>query len=208
MINGSAYNTITWQTVIIINGTAYNLTSFRNIQLINGTAYNITNWINIQLINGSCYNTSVPAVLIISDEHPTNDSSIPYTIPTLYFTINSTTGLNMNYTVYWGDNLSETITTATSQNNGTYYHPFSNASSNDTTYTWSVNLTDTSGNWLNETYTFTTRNESGFFVNKRYLPIFIIFGIIPFIILFFWKKKKTKKENKYIEKYYWEENEI
>ena len=103
----------------------------------------------------------------------------------------------MNYTIYWGDNLNETLTTANSQNNGTYYHPFNNASDNSTTYYWSVNLTDTNGQWVNETYYFKTRYELGYIQQPTSNSLWIIgiFGIIAFILLFIGIKTHKKKNN-------------
>ena len=151
--------------------------------------------------NFSFSNTTGEAELFITGEHPADTTSIPYIIPTLYFTINSTTGLNMNYTIYWGTDLSlsETLNLSNLNSNGTYYHPFSNASVNGSTYYWSVNLTDTSNNWVNETYSFSTRNETGkMMIGSKLYPVILLFAIVPIVLFFLgYKKRKEKKYRRY-----------
>ena len=127
---------------------------------------------------------------------------IPYVIPTIYFTISSTTGLNMNYTIYWGETLENITSNISSRNtitNNTYYHAFTNASNRPMTYYWSVNLTDTDDNWLNESYSFKTGyplGPGGYIISTNYATI-MLFGIIGFILLFLYiyQKKKKKKDD-------------
>jgi len=146
-----------------------------------------------------CGNVSVTPPLTITNENPTNNSNIPYTHPTIYFTINSLTGLQMNYTISWSTSLNETLATATGQVNGTYYHLFTNASTIGTTYTWCINLTDTDNNWLNHTYSFTTRREMGYLGGSGstqrnslwILGIIGILGLACFFIFFIYKRRKN-----------------
>jgi len=101
----------------------------------------------------------------------------------------------MNYTIYWDYNLSleENLSSANSITNGTIYQLFINASTNGTTYYWSVNLTDTDDNWINKTYHFTTRNETGnIMLGSKLFPAVLLFALIPFVLFFIMYKRKKK----------------
>uniref|UniRef100_A0A6M3M1X6 Uncharacterized protein n=1 Tax=viral metagenome TaxID=1070528 RepID=A0A6M3M1X6_9ZZZZ len=106
----------------------------------------------------------------------------------------------MNYTIHWSNNLSlsETLNMTNTKTNGTYYHAFSNASANGTLYYWSVNLTDSNDNWRNETYSFTTRNETGKTnMGTKLYPVILIFALIPFVLFFLTYKKRKNKKRRY-----------
>ena len=93
---------------------------------------------------------------IISNPSPSDGASnILVLISKLEFTLTDTQGDTMNYWVETSPNIGSD--SATGVGNGTYNITVSGVSYN-TLYTWYVNVTDPlgSGEWVNETYTFTT----------------------------------------------------
>jgi len=133
--------------------------------------------------------------LDVSDEHPDNDTSIPYVVPVLYFTINHSFGSLMNYTIYWGDGYNEVVDSGSNLVNGTYYHPFVNATNYTIVYNWSVNLSDGDGHFRNESFSFTSRYENAGMIKKKDMGFvmafacsFLILGLFIGITIF--KKKK------------------
>ena len=139
--------------------------------------------------------------LNITDESPVNNSVIHDLTPVLYFTITSSTSLSMNYTVFWGNstkNLTEVVVRVNGVSNGMVNHVFSNAS-NYTTYYWSVNLTDSAGNWYNESYVFSiisgvlvvSNSDYSMGMVMAYGGGFLLIGLIFGMIVF----KKRKKNN-------------
>jgi len=102
---------------------------------------------------------------VLSDENPMNGSTDVNLTPALSIHVIDLQGDKMD--VYFRTNASgtwKTIGTNMSVDNGTYYcSNTSNMNSCNTEYWWSVNTTDPlplgSGNWTNQTYSFTTGME-------------------------------------------------
>ena len=153
-------------------------------------------WNNIETWTISFSNSTIPITITITNEYPTNSSSIPYIIPSIYFTINISDGSSMSYTIYWGesqDNLTTNISFGGTVNNGTYYHSFTNASNRPETYYWSVNVTNNAGIWTNETYSFNTRYESsGQIRNNNSTAIALAACALLIGVLWFIKKRRKK----------------
>ena len=221
-VNGSFTNTSTdtWQLITQgVNGTFTNVsddTWTLVTQGVNGTFINTTidTWQLItQGINGSFTNTSLDTwqiteqgingtftgtitLMSISNVAPTNSSYINHIYPTLYFTINHSKAETMNYTIFWGNSSTNTtITVATGENinNGTYYTALSNASEYITTYHWRVQYNDGT-NWVNETFSFTTRHESPTrIVHENKVAMGIMGGLLLFAIYIFIRRNRRKK---------------
>ena len=103
---------------------------------------------------------------ILSNENPTNGSSGISLNPELYVDCSNDDGTNFD--LYIRTNASDSWVTLQSflnvgNNTGDFFDAdTSNMNSYDTTYYFSVNVTDNhggSGNWTNETYHFTTESE-------------------------------------------------
>ena len=119
-------------------------------------------------INGSYSNTSTPPVygnnITITNEYPGNNTVLFALQPTVYFTLDHTGDLPMNYTIYTGNstvNCTHKLATGSLVGDGTYHYVnYYNASEYDTFY-WRVNVTDDVGNSTSETFLFSTRLSGG-----------------------------------------------
>jgi hypothetical protein len=95
---------------------------------------------------------------VLSSPSPSNSATGISLNPTLTITVNDTNAEAMNVTFYtnvtgsWG-----LIGYNDSVYNGTYTQTNDSMNSYDTTYWWSVNVTDYT-TWTNATYSFTTKN--------------------------------------------------
>jgi len=171
-INGSYSNTTTWAIIIdTINGSYSNSTDWETIDnTINGSYSNDTQtWNTVDnTINGSYSNTSTPPVygnnITITNEYPGNNTVLFALQPTVYFTLDHTGDLPMNYTIYTGNstvNCTHKLATGSLVYDGTYHYVnYYNASDYDTFY-WRVNVTDDVGNSTSETFLFSTRLSGG-----------------------------------------------
>ena len=112
-------------------------------------------------LSGDTYTTMFNNPPTQQGESPTNGSSNICPNPALHVICNDTDGDAMNAT--WWSNSSGSWaqfaenTTISSDTNITQTN--SNFSGYETTYWWSLNLTDEGGDWNNETYHFTTRTQ-------------------------------------------------
>ena len=191
-INGSYSNTTTWATIIdTINGSYSNSTDWETIDnTINGSYSNNTQtWNTVDnTINGSYSNTSTttPAGvnITITSEYPNNNSILFALQPTVYFTLDHTGGLPMNYTIYTGNssvNCTHKLATGSLVYDGTYqYVNYYNASEYDTFY-WRVNVTDDVGNSTSETFLFSTRLSGGGGMGDNGMAAVGLCGIIGII---------------------------
>ena len=193
-INGSYSNTtgaIDWNTIIdTINGSYSNSTDWETIDnTINGSYSNDTiTWSTIiNTINGSYSNTSIPtpgANITITNEYPNNNSILFALQPTVYFTLDHTGNLPMNYTIYTGNstvNCTHKLATGSLVGDGTYHYVnYYNASEYDTFY-WRVNATDDVGNSTSETFLFSTRLSGGGGMSDNGMAAVGLCGIIGII---------------------------
>lgn len=198
-INGTYSNTTAWKAIsTTINGTYSNSTVFKPFSTdINGTYSNDTiTWSTISTtINGTYSNISLPYNITITNEYPTNTSDdVPYN-PPLHVTINSSGGLLMNLSFYYG-NYSVLMGTNNNITNGTYFNRFINATDNYTMYYWSVRVNDGT-NWLNNTFNF--RTETDLRVVLYETPAFeigaFVFSLIGVIVILMLRRKKEVKRN-------------
>jgi len=221
-INGAFTNTTVWHNVdVSYNGEFTNVSiriwqnvdttyngEFTNVSTktwqnvndtINGAFTNTTVWQNVDTsINGVFTNTTVN--ITITSEYPTNGSTDIAVNTSLHFTVNHTLGYLMNISVYTGSNLTNCSALLGSFNsvaNGTYYLGYHNASEVSTNYSWRVNVTDAYGDYVDETYNFTTASTTGI---RGYIPsgygmgmiisFAMLVGLVFFIIGVFWKRKR------------------
>lgn len=132
------------------------------------------------LIFGTEQDAPPPPVLgfTITNEYPTNQSTINITQPTMYFTITHLSEKLMNYTVYI-DNTTFLVS-VNDLDNGTYYASSFYTAINYTRYWWKVCL-NSSGEWVNESYYFNTTQAGGGMTRRTMDPL-AVFGIFGFII--------------------------
>jgi len=233
-INGTCYNVTSWQEISSdINGTAYNVTSWIMIDSsVNGSAYNITTWTMIDSsingtcwndtetwnlidysINGTCYNETL-VFITITDEYPTDGEGSAPLQPTIYATINSSTGATMNVSWYWGTSSgaeNTLIGTDVNFTNSTQVELFFEANTRVTDYYWRACANDGT-NYQNETFSFTTE---GYPVAPRptnigLIGLVVLFGGIGIIIFLMVSKKKNDRGKKMYEEenyYYYEDME-
>jgi len=105
------------------------------------------------------YSTSCP---ILSDEYP-YDGAIGLKLDSvLSITVNDSQADNMDV-VFWTNASGswQIIGSNMSVGNGTYTQTTSNMDQYAESYCWSVNATDATGNWTNQTFCFTTMYEPG-----------------------------------------------
>ena len=158
-INGVFYHSSSWTNIdTSINGAFYNMTSYQIIdENINGSFYNTTTWKVLDTnINGIFYNlvNNPPVITVVS---PLNNSvDIPITLITFNITIEDPDGDTFDYEWACSDGSSNS---AASNTNGTKYLMLDESFPTTvycTLYTWWINVTDSEGNWVNESYSFTT----------------------------------------------------
>ncbi len=103
--------------------------------------------------------------IIVSNPYPSDGAIDVELTPTMSINVNHYSGNQMNITWKWNNTGSWNVF-GTNYNifNGTYNKINMNFSSYQTTYEWRVEVNDGMGNWIIETYSFTTRP-------KNYLPI-------------------------------------
>ena len=107
--------------------------------------------------------TTVSDMPVVSDEYPVDNSVNQPLIPILSIHVEDLQGDNMN--IQFRTNASgtwQTIGTNNSVGNGTYYcDNTTDMNNHGTLYYWSVNASDTggSGKWVNNTYSFTTKQK-------------------------------------------------
>jgi len=213
-VNGSYSNSTTWTNVITtINGSYSNSTNWMSIiSTVNGSYHNITHWTSIistingtysndtitwqtiiSTINGTYSNTSTNIYIKISNIHPTNNSLINHIYPSIYFTINSTNGKQMNYTLYWNtsNNINHQFAHTINITNNTVYHSFNNGSDYGIRYYWRITANDGT-NYKNVTYDFRTGYGTPYITQPTSNIPWIIaaLGIISLVSLIFIKKKK------------------
>lgn len=107
---------------------------------------------------------------IIYDEDPGNNSNtIPIT-PTCYITVYDGDGDNLNVSFYentTGSWVLQQTNNSVSSGATVVWDNYTNASSYDNTYWWSVNVTDGTY-WKNETYSFTTLSSDTIYVDDDF----------------------------------------
>ena len=103
--------------------------------------------------------------IIVSDPYPADGAIDVEIIPTMSIDVNHYSGNQMNIIWKW-KKTGTWYVFGTNYNvfNGTYNQINTNFSSYQTTYEWRVEVNDGIENWVNETYSFTTRP-------KNYLPV-------------------------------------
>ena len=206
-INGSIYNmTGSWKTISTnINGSIFNssINTWQTIDTsINGSVYNVSaiSWVIIsQNINGSIFNRSA---IIISNEHPVNNS-LNNPIPiTLSITITDVNGYDMNITWWWGNssaNATHYLGSTFNVANGTYSMAIPGANITSTYYWWRVNVSDFLANYENESLTFKTSisTSGGTTIitgGRDRFVMGLVIGSMIFLILGFvlFRRKKRK----------------
>jgi len=141
-------------------------TSYENTGLTENTTYyyqawSYTNWTYNPTLdqwsdNNASSSNKTNSLPTITDEIPANQSTGIDLTPEMNITVNDFDGDSM--TITWLSNSSGSWTafgTNSSVGNGTYHQTNSNFSGYNTTYYWSVNVTD-GYDWTNGTYYFTT----------------------------------------------------
>jgi len=163
-----------------------------NITLSNSSSWNDNTW-NITLSNSSLF------YFTISNIYPANHSiNIPLQ-PTMYLTINHTTGDTMNISWYYGSEGNENILLGTDSNivNSTQSQLNFNASSRTTDYYWRIQVDDGSV-FENYTYTFQTEGLAGggaLRINQGIIASVLLIGLTSFgmICLYVFGSKKKKE---------------
>ena len=110
----------------------------------------------------------------------------------MYFTINSTLGITMNISIFYGSEGLENILLYSNSNitNSTQNALNYNASNRATNYYWRIMANDGSF-WLNETYAFKTEGYTGHLIkNNNFAIIGILLGFFALIFVLLFKKKK------------------
>jgi hypothetical protein len=144
----------------------------------------------------------LPAVIIITNVYPGNNSFNVPLQPVVYATFNHSNGSQMNISWYYGDspiscdNLLETDTLVT---NGTYSTLNYNASNRATYYYWRIQADDNI-NYVNESYSFKTEGymnmaPSGGNVSPITFGIIGLVGIVG-LLSYFLTKRRTNYDNK------------
>jgi len=110
------------------------------------------------------------AIVSWSNSNPVNSNPDPQsgntsvtTTPTLRISVNDINMANQSVNTTWWSNSSgawvEFGSKNTSGSNTTFRQTFTNATSYETNYWWSVNTSDGAGGWDNDTFSFTTQAE-------------------------------------------------
>jgi hypothetical protein len=122
------------------------------------TIHNTTTFISIGV-------EEMQSNIIVSDPYP-EDGAIDVEItPIMSISVSHSSGNQMNITWKWNNSGSwDVFGTNYNVFDGTYNQINMNFSSYQTTYEWRVEANDGIGNWVNESYSFTTRPEN-------YLPV-------------------------------------
>jgi len=183
-----------------------------NLQIIQGwfSGDNTSTRIYEQVITGwFSGGNATPFPITITDEYPTDTSTNIPPQPTIYITINHSTGDTMNISWYYGLSLgNETILLGTENNinNGTFTELFYPAINRTTSYYWRVQADDGT-NYLNETYSFTTEGYPTVPMptNIGLAIIGIIFGTLGILSFFMISNKRRKRRRDMNDYYIYEE---
>jgi hypothetical protein len=99
--------------------------------------------------------------IIITNPYPPNGAVDVELTPTLIFSVNHLLGKSMDIIWKWNnEGVWEIFGVDNGVYNGTYQKINPNFSKYNTTYQWRVEINDELGNWLNQTYSFTTISEN------------------------------------------------
>ena len=141
----------------------------------------------------------LPTVVNITNPYPTDESlNIPLQ-PTIYVTINHTTGDTMNISWYYGATIGNENTILGNENNitnSTQSKLFFQASNRSTTYYWRVMAND-GIHYINKTYSFTSDFVGGGISRPSNIALAVMgmmFGIFGLLSMFALKKRKKNKE--------------
>lgn len=186
--NTSEYD---WHLIFDWNLTLSNTSQILSIDTWNLTLSNHTDVELIELWNLTLLNTSDEISII--DVFPENNSLYSSIQPTLYFTLRNPKGLLMNYTIYIGNssgNCTELLSSAAGVSNGTYHHVnYFTASSYNTYYWWSVNVSDSSGS-VNESFVFRPVRGVGQVVDTPDVGVGWLLFVVVGVCLFLYRKKR------------------
>ena len=161
-INNNESNTSEW--VNQANGTR---SLEINVTLNYSRVYTV--WVNFSddygctVYDTFTFTTESLEVITITNPFPSDTSTSAPIQPNVYATINSTTGLTMNVSWYWGTsagNENTLIGTDTNFTNSTQVELFFEANGRATTYYWRAQADDGT-NYQNETFSFTTEPYGG-----------------------------------------------
>jgi len=158
----------------------------------------VRTWQQSWTSNFSFSNSSVPPTvnITITEEYPDNETTIFSIQPIVYFTLTSTPGLTMNYTIYIGNstaNCTTILATGINVTNDTYFYEYYSAT-NYTSYYWRVWANDGITN-INETYYF-NQSLSGGAGGRSSIGIAVLalmfssFGFVTFMLLMQKRRKK------------------
>ena len=164
---------------------------------------NVTDWFT--------FTTESSLVITITSPYPSDEEGSAPLQPTIYATINSTTGLTMNVSWYWGTssgNENTLIGTDTNFTNSSQTELFFEANTRVTEYFWRACANDGT-NYQNESFSFTTE---GYPIaprpfNTGLIGVAILFGGIGITLFLMVGKKKEKKKYEEENIYYYEEME-